>query len=513
MRKLLTLEDLYNYYSSKGRSTHFSAKNDGDKIVVQVGGNINFESDDKNSEFLMPVTLMACHTQKNLNQSFISDEVMTKALPSFSNRPILGYIYQDNNGEYQFRDHAMHVENDEIVYDEICVGIIPESNDIHLEYDEENDVNRVVVNGYIFEDYTKASEILKREGECSVSVELSINKLSYNAKEKMLVIEDFIFSGITILGRWEDGSEVKPGMSGSNIKIADFKQKNNEIFSREDIVTKLTQFENKLDQLLTTVETKKGGTPVKDFEENVDVTETEEVENTTEVVDTEAEESIKEVTVTETEESAEVTPVEDETAEEKFTKQFELSHEDVRSALYVLLAPYEEADNEWYFISKVFDNHFIYQGWIDETKLYDQKYIKDGDNITFDGERVHMNIEYLTDSELVALNEMRSNYSSISEKLQRYEEEPDKLAILQSDEYSDIADSEEFKEFCKRESYFEMSVEDVKSKADAMLLEAAKAHKVDFSVKEEKKSVGMKKLPIMNKSGKSGRYGGLFSKK
>ena len=35
-QKILTLDDLYNYYSSTGRSTHFNAKNDGDRIVVQV---------------------------------------------------------------------------------------------------------------------------------------------------------------------------------------------------------------------------------------------------------------------------------------------------------------------------------------------------------------------------------------------------------------------------------------------------------------------------------------------
>ena len=40
-KRLLTLEDLYNYYSSNSKSSHFSAKDNNDNIVVQVnGGNI-----------------------------------------------------------------------------------------------------------------------------------------------------------------------------------------------------------------------------------------------------------------------------------------------------------------------------------------------------------------------------------------------------------------------------------------------------------------------------------------
>ena len=42
-------------------------------------------------------------------------------------------------------------------------------------------------------------------------------------------------------------------------------------------------------------------------------------------------------------------PVNDNSETPKFSKTFELSHEDIRSALYQLLMPYEEADNDWYW--------------------------------------------------------------------------------------------------------------------------------------------------------------------
>lgn len=45
------------------------------------------------------------------------------------------------------------------------------------------------------------------------------------------------------------------------------------------------------------------------------------------------------------------------TEPEKFVKSFELSHSDIRCALYNLLNAYEEADNDWYFINSVYDSH------------------------------------------------------------------------------------------------------------------------------------------------------------
>jgi hypothetical protein len=88
-----------------------------------------------------------------------------------------------------------------------------------MKFDEEKKKNYVEVDGYIYEKYTKAADILRREGKCNVSVEMEVNEMSYNAKTHILDITDFTFSGVTILGRFEDGTEVQPGMAGSNITI------------------------------------------------------------------------------------------------------------------------------------------------------------------------------------------------------------------------------------------------------------------------------------------------------
>ena len=249
-KQLLTLENLYDYYQKSGKSIHFSSSDEQSLIVVQVEGSLKFAEQDKNTEGLLPVVLKSCHTLNNLNHSFIAESVMTKALPSFCNRPILGYIH-DVDGQSEFYGHNMHVDEDgNIVYDEVPVGIIPESCNARLEYDEENQKNYVVVNGYVFEEYSKASEILRREEECNVSVELAIREMSYDAKEKLLIITDFFFQGVTILGKNEDGEKVRPGMAGSNIKLSDFSRQSNSLISHNEAVTRLIEILDKLGETI-----------------------------------------------------------------------------------------------------------------------------------------------------------------------------------------------------------------------------------------------------------------------
>lgn len=609
--KLLSLNDLHNYFASTNKTFHFSSKDADQNIVVQVDGQLRFDADsDKDIEGLLPVTLMSCHIDENLNHSSIAEDVMTKAMPSFSNRPILGFIHEVD-GEPQFYSHNMHLdENDELVYDEIPIGTVPESCNARLE--EYNGKKYCVVDGYIYEDYTKAADILRREQKCSVSVELEIRELSYNAKTDILNIEDFFFSGVTILGVDDEGNTVNPGMEGANITLADFSQKNNSVFSNDSkIIELLSEMNKKLDSFNIN-NSKEGGTELvfekllkKYNKTKADITfdyeglSDEELEalfakhfetkkkkkgaddDSTVVSEGEGEPSGGEGdqnqnanpdqnqntntntddqnqnqnsnpdqnqnsnpddnqnsnpdNQTTTGENQNGEPEQNQNAEpttgedngegqndnpdggegtETFSKTFELSHNDIRSGLYALLESVEELDNEWYWITDVYDDHFIYEGWSSE-HLFDQKYSKDGDNVKFEGERVHLNKEYLTDSELVALNEMRSNYSLIQSKLESYEAEPQKLEILSRECYSQISETEAFKDLMKQESHFDMTVEDVEKKADAMLLEFAKTNKIEFSSKEESepaKKVGMKVLPVNKKSSGRSRYGGLFAK-
>ena len=512
----------------------FDSSKSGEPIVVQVEGKMTFEQDET-TEGLTAVTLQACHTEKNLNSSSISfDTMQNKMLPTFKNRPILGYIH-NVNGEPQFYGHNMHIdeETDELVYDEVAVGIIPETNNARLEYDSKEDRYNVIVDGYIFDDYTKATQILEREQECSVSVEIAVKTMSYDVKSKVLNIEDGYFSGVTILGMDENGNIVKPGMAGSNIKLKDFAESNNSIFSdmTDEEHSKLIDTLEKLNETLSSISnfninndanasTKDYGkeennnveneklvneevTEVEETEETI-VTETESTEETTVVNEEETvEENPEVVEVEETEINSEGEVTAEETSEtidggeaetfevveevEKFSKTFELSHNDIRSALYQLLRPYEESDNDWYWIVEVYDNRFVYEGCMGN--YWGQNYTKDGDAVSLDGERYELYAEFVTASEKAQLESMRSNYSSIEAELNKYKEAEayaDKMTVFEDESYSNYLETDEFKELMSEETVKKFTKEELQEKADAALGKLVKKNKT-FAFSAEKK--------------------------
>ena len=528
-KRLLYIEDLYDFYSNKyKRSTKFSAEKTGEPLVVQVHGRINFDESDKNKDGLLPVHLQSCHTDLNVNGSNIESSVMEAALPSFSNRPILGYIHKvttDENpeGQWEFYSHNMHEdENGDVVYDEYPIGIIPESCNAQLVYDEEKKKTYCEVDGYIFEEYSKAAEILQREEECSVSVELSIRELSYDAKQKFLNIEDFWFSGVTILGKTPQGNEVKPGMTGSNIKLADFSSKNNSLF--EDYESKMVELQARIENLETACFNKEQNSSVRTLSKEggnkESMTKFEEllakynktVEDVTfdysELSDEELEAKFAEVfgedNNTDGDNSGDDTANEpsndnegdgENTTEpegttdgdnegegqnfENMTKTFEISHDDIRYALYNLLSSYEDADNEWYYITGVYDSYFVYESW-DGGKIYGQKYTKDNDNVSFDGERYNLHKEYLTDSEYTEIQDMRSNYSSVVEELNTYKSAEvfaDKMTVFDDEAYSEYLDTDEFKALMSEDSVNKYSKEELSEKADATLGKLVKKNK------------------------------------
>ena len=539
-KKLLTLDDLYRFYSTKKKSMKFDSSKSGEPIVVQVEGKMTFEQDET-TEGLTAVTLQACHTEKNLNSSSISfDTMQNKMLPTFKNRPILGYIH-DVNGEPQFYGHNMHIdeETDELIYDEVAVGIIPETNNARLEYDSKEDRYNVIVDGYLFDDYTKAVQILEREQECSVSVEIAVKTMSYDVKSKVLNIEDGYFSGVTILGMNENGKIVKPGMANSNIRLKDFAESNNSIFSdmTDEEHSKLIDTLEKLNETLNsisnfninndaTASTKDYGkeennnveneklvneevTEVEETEETT-VTETESTEETT--VETEAKKKrCEEETVegnpevveveeaeinsegeTTTEETGETTDGTGETetfevVEEvkNFSKTFELSHDDIRGALYELLKPYEEADNEWYWIMEVFNDHFVYQGLTG--KYYGQDYSTEGDTVSFEGERYELYLEYLKASEKAELDNMRSNYSSIESELNKYKEaelNAQREAVFNDEAYADFVETDSFKKI--KENINTYSIDELRTACDLAFAKEVK-NKGTFALNHENK--------------------------
>lgn len=549
-RRIMSIDELYEF-CLKNNFAHFDSNEFGKELMVRMNGNFEKTSkdEDKHKESLTPFVSRAFHDHVNLNKSEISEESFNENVPSANFRPILAHITTNSDNELDFGSHDYYVTtdkngNDKVVYEEQPIGVI-DGTKTTIEYDEDAGVNRAVLHGYLYDEYCQdAIEILNRRGTVDCSVELCIRELSFNTANKTLQLDDFYVSGLTLLSK-----DVSPGMAGSNFKIEDFAINAETVTFNTDnkLVETLEKLTNILESFDINQKSKEGGTNNKmtKFEELLAKygKTTEDVTfDYTEMSDEELEAKFAEMfdddnsegDNSDNGESGEPSNDGDGDGEgasdpdgnegesqtfEKIVRTYEISHEDTRYALYNLLAPYEESDNDYYYISNVFDSYFVYEGWCTD-KIYRQNYTKDGDNVAFDGERIELFRELLTASEKAELESMRSNYAALKEfkeTAEKNELHAQKEAIINADNYSVLTekDSEgnyvntDFAELVKTMDNY--SVEDFETKVKVMHSDYMSAHANFSSVDAKKNTNSVKILTNMNKKSKPKKnYGSLF---
>ena len=558
MHKILTLDNLYQFFVEQNKSVNFSSKENGSPIVVSMPA--NFEISENDMPGMLKLKLKVCHIDTNRNGSHISKENMEKAMPTLKYRPILAYIHQLDDGTYDFYAHNMEIVEDEngeekINYIEKQVGCFT-TDDPYLEYDKDNDKTYVNAYAVIPEEYTEAANIIRRKNGTKVSCELVIDELSYNAKEKYLDLTSFYFGGCTLLGCDENGNEIGEGMLGSRADIADFCHKKPVFDYQEKLVEMLDKLNNTLsnfnknnteegvreemshfDELL-----EKYGFTVDELDfdyenmsdEELDIAfedfkcrkkKCEEEEQDTDSEDFKCrkkkcddEDSDGDDSEEEDDNDEEDDAGDDESKKnsENFVKNFkvEISHEDIRYALYNLIAEYEESDNEWYGIYAVYDDYFVMQGWCNG-KFYKQGYSIDGENVSLDGERTELFQMLLTESEKLAVDKLRGDYAELEAKyneLKTFKDNYDaaeikakKDSIFADEAYNDIRESDDFKSLMNDAEKY--SVEEIQNKCD--LLFAANEKKVKFAANKNKPhSISFNFSKKEDK--KASAYGNLF---
>ena len=555
--KILTIEDLIKFCRTNKMYT-FSSKESGKPIVVQSIQDFSSADIEESDDGKLYCKVRVCHTLLNRNKSFISEESMKQAMPTLKYSPLLAKIHQLDDGTWDFHAHDCHMETDEdgneyVVYDEQQIGTFT-ADEPYLEYDEKLDKTYVVARVAIPEEYTRAADIIRSKKGTKVSCELIIYECSYNAKEKYLQLDNFRFNGCACLGSEKDGTPIGEGMLGSKLTLEDFSEDNNSLVKFSNQLNEMQAKLNELEARFIINNTNRKEETRVEMNENFDeVTETEKVtetEETTEeevtVTENESEETVDETSKDETvdeENSEETTDESDEETEDEestvkednacggggsgatkkkkkknnvendpMTKTYEISHDDIRYALYNLLSSYEESDNEWYCITGVYDSYFVYESW-DSGKIYGQKYTKDNDNVAFDGERYTLHKEYLTDSEYAELQSMRSNYAALKEfkeTTEKNELHAKREEILNSEKYESISETDAFKELVKNMDNY--SLEELEK--EAKIIFADNFNMETFAVHTEKaqKNSTVKVFANVNKSKKDSRYGNLFSK-
>lgn len=336
-------------------------------------------------------------------------------------------------------------------------------------------------------------------------------------------------------------------MEGSNITISDFSAENNSvIFSKSELINEITQAViNSLDNHNKTTERRNDEV---EFEEKIEeiteeVAEEEVIDETTDEV-TETESTEEMVTEEESEEATEETPevveeFDNESEEEKpqesdesvfedeepseeseeesneetdtqiaerqddkskklqneltysvtidgVTKTFSVSLVEKLNALSMLVnSTYGETDQTYYDIDAYDDEKIVVMHDYWNNKHYRQSYAVKKDVYSLKGDRVECFARYLTADEISRLDSLKADYAEKSEKLAKYESEPEKMEILNSADYSNIADQDDFIALKQQSNHFDLSVDELKAKADAMLLAYAKTGKLNFATIQE----------------------------
>ena len=544
--RILTIDVLYKFFVEQDKNVSFSVKDTKTPIIVSIPG--TFAKEEENMPGLLKLKLKVCHTDLNRNGSFISKENMEKGMPTLKYRPILAYIHELEDGTKDFYAHNMEIiENEdggsEVNYIEKQVGCFT-ADDPWLEYDEEMDKTYVMAYSVIPEEYTEAADIIRRKKGTKVSCELVINELSYNAKEKYLDLIDFYFSGCTLLGCDEDGNEIGEGMLGARADIADFCHKE-PIYTYQDKMIEVLEKLNITLSNFNTNTTQKGGGKMT-FEEllaKYGITAEEVTFEIEGLSDEELEAKFAEAFDGDDNTDDDISDGEgdndgsegdgdsgDDTGnddsddgddnnnddgepesqpEENFVLKYELSHDDIRSALYQLLAATTEDGYYYTWIVEVYDNKFIYCDY-NEGKYYRQKYTKDDENVSLDGDRVEVFSEWLTKDEMDALDALKADYAALKSFKDNYdatEIQAKKDEIFAKKSYAKLEGVEAFEELKKNAANF--SVEEVIEKAKIIYADFMEQNEVPEVEEKPAKVIGFN---FNKRETKKSPYGNLFNK-
>jgi hypothetical protein len=340
------------------------------------------------------------------------------------------------------------------------------------------------------------------------------------------VFEKIRFTGVTILEEDpETGKEILPGMTGAAITIEDFSEKNS--FFAEDEIKKFIQDSIK-EAMSIYSQRKEENNQMNHFEELLEKY-GKTVEEITFAYEGLSDEELDAAFAEAFEEAPAPKGGEPQAENVEFavtykgeTKNFAKSlNEQIRAITELVNAQYGAEDNA-YYDCEVFDDHtVVFHDWWNN-KHFKQKYGNKEGELTLKGERTELFVRYLTEEEITALDDLKSKFDAkvaefddVSAKLEEatkeldlYKAEPEKVDLLNSEDYSVIRDSAEFAEISKRDNYFSLTKEELEQKLAGMLVEFAKKQSREMKVEP----TAAKRFGFGEPETKSGRYGGVFKK-
>lgn len=530
-KKLLTLEDLSKFCREQ-KLFSFSSADTGYQLCVKVPA--VFKKKEQEDSSLLFADIKSFHTGRNRNDSSVTEKAMKNSIPTFAYKPILAAFTTDKNGDEDFMSHEMEMDDDgNIIYIEHQVGCFT-GDEPWIEPDPDDpDKQWIFARCAIPREYTSAASIIERKGGTKVSVELLVNKFSYDEKEDLLLYEDIEVSGLTLLGVYEEGADpktesVEEGMEGARLDIADFSKQNNSSINYEELTSVIKDVVTQTLQDIN-IQRKEENNQMNHFEELLQKygKTVEEISFSyeglsDEELDAAFAEAFEEAPAPENEESQNVEFAVTFNGE---TKNFAKSlNEQIMEITKLVNAQYGMEDND-YYDCEVFDDKTVVMHGLYNSKHFKQRYGNKDGQLTLKGERTELFVRYLTEEEIAALDDLKSKFDAkvtefaevtakleeTTKELDLYKAEPEKVELLNSDDYSVISDTAEFEELSKRESYFSLSKEELTQKLDGMLVEFAKKQSRE-SKPEDKSAVTLKRFGFGSTEKRNSRYGGFFDK-
>lgn len=561
MKKIMTYEQLLKFCEEHNFNS-FDSSESGYQLCISVPA--QFEVEDSTEDSMMFANIRVFHTGLNRNHSSVTKQAMQKSLSGFKYKPILcnytTVTLEDGTEVLDFSGHDMELDEEgNVIYIEKQVGCFTADQPV-MKYDRSKKRYYVYAKCAIPREYTPAADIIDRRGGTDVSAELYVNKMSYDAKKKELLLEDIELAGCTLLA-----ASKTPGMEDAHLQIEDFAinekipyEQNNELLDALKELNKhleelniynaegkeekpMDKFTELLEKYEKTVEDitfeysdmsdeeletafaeafeaeseKEQDEMTEQFDDDPEDDSNDDDSNDDDSEDEESDSEEEAVVIDDDPAPARKKQVNSLTKEELFSQLFELSFNDIRQGLNTLCAIYRN-ENEWCYVEDVYEDYFIMFDW-DSDKVWKQNYAKDGDTLSLSGERIELFRMLLTESEKISIDNMRQNYETIYNQLSQYQ----KKELVTSKDYSAIAEKEDFIAIVDEvnSGKNDMTFEDLKDNLDKMLLSYAKSGSLNFEAVEKNLEVDKKKVARMGlqPSGAKGnpkksRYGNIFKK-
>lgn len=460
-----------------------------------------------NDEFSM-CDVWVCALGKNRNLSYIGKEAADDAMPTLYNIPVVGYIYEGEDGKPHMGTHNgeyIKQEDGSYKWRSKCVpyGVVPMQDNFHYEEVTEpnGDVKTYLVGKLILWTgrFPELADVAYST-DYAFNQSMEINVYDYERLEEdknYINVLSYSYSALCLLGKSDDEQyNVEPCFPEAHVSMDTTYAYDEKFFEL------MSQMKESLSECFSKTSDGKEAGQKMDNVENAIVNENEEKaeftdENTPETKDFEENESEEQSEVNEPEQT------EDNTTDENFenenaegsepadaTQESEQGEGDKDTEAYELTS-----NNKWEIISNAvcgyvsdtigdgyidkyiylidFDTEYAYVGVCvyyyvdgvssDEHNKYRVKYaIDDNGDVSIGGsEKVF--VSYLTADEVKQLDEMRAGYAALVDyKAEREKKDREDAYDAAIEEFADLAGNEEYEKILENK-YSYNSVDELKN--------------------------------------------------